>query len=60
MASAKRGTTPLQLIDPTVEDLLNRCDLALKKCDEQEALGQGDPECRSDADHLPRAGRGWL
>ena len=38
MASAKRGTTPLQLIDPTVEDLLNRCDLALKKCDEQESL----------------------
>ena len=40
MASAKRGTTPLQLIDPTVEDLLNRCDLALKKCDEQEQLAR--------------------
>ena len=40
MASAKRGTTPLQLIDPTVDDLLNRCDLALRKCDEQEQLAR--------------------
>ena len=39
MRSAQAATT-LQLIDPTVDDLLNRCDLALKKCDEQEQLAR--------------------
>ena len=40
MASTKRGTTPQMLVAPTVDDLLNRCELALKKCDETESIAR--------------------